>query len=60
MTLDKDKSIEKQIENFADNEVTGQCIIDMVERLMELEEINFRDGKPYWRQSGEFLDDCYN
>lgn len=47
----------EELENWAHDDSTTAAIVEMLERLIENDEIRFRDGRPYWTSCGNFVGD---
>ena len=54
------KELNQDIERWSHELSTTQAIYSLVERLIELEEIDFSGEDLYWKNSGEFVDDNLN
>ena len=50
-------NIKEQLNAFCKDRDQDGVLQDALEHLVDIEEISFMDGKPYWRSCGETLGD---
>lgn len=53
----EDQALKADIEKWSADLCTPQAVASLLGRLIELEEVAFSNGQPYWTACGDFVDE---